>query len=56
MIILGCRILNKTEDYLEVFSRFKHKENISAVEKILDQTGLERFERSQLGESFFILE
>ena len=45
----GYRILLKTEDYLQMFSRFKNKENIAAVEKILDQTGLQRFERSQLG-------
>ena len=44
------RTLIKTQDYLEVFARFKQKENIEAVERMLaahDQ--LERFERSQLG-------
>lgn len=43
------RILIKTEDYLEIFARFKRKENIESVEKILANTGLETFERSQLG-------
>ena len=43
-------ILTKTEDYLDVFSRFKRKESIAAVEKILEQTNLARFERSQIGE------
>ncbi|KAI9888644.1 MAG: tRNA(m(1)G37)methyltransferase [Vezdaea aestivalis] len=43
-------ILAKTQDYLDVFARFKQKENIEAVERILSsQTELEMFERSQLG-------
>lgn len=43
------RILVKTEDYLEVFARFKRAENVNAVEAILSGSGLERFEQSQLG-------
>lgn len=43
--------LIKTQDYLEVFARFKQKENIEAVERMLaSRTELELFERSQLGE------
>jgi len=42
--------LIKTREYLEVFARFKQKENIEAVERMLaSHTGLELFERSQLG-------
>ncbi|MCJ1408923.1 RNA polymerase B [Ptychographa xylographoides] len=42
--------LIKTQDYLDVFARFKQKENIEAVEQMLLQhDGLELFERSQLG-------
>jgi DNA-directed RNA polymerase II subunit RPB4 len=44
------RTLIKTQDYLEVFARFKQKENIEAVERMLLQKDeLELFERSQLG-------
>ena len=43
------RITIKTEDYLDVFARFKRKENVAMVEKILGDAPLERFERSQLG-------
>jgi hypothetical protein len=43
------RTLTKTEDYLDIFARFKRKENIDAVERILDESGLARFEKSQLG-------
>ena len=40
----------KTQEYLDVFARFKQKENIEAVERILSaHTELEPFERSQLG-------
>ncbi|KAI4209853.1 MAG: hypothetical protein LQ351_007271 [Letrouitia transgressa] len=40
----------KTQDYLDVFARFKQKENIEAVERMLAaKTELELFERSQLG-------
>ncbi|KAL8916084.1 MAG: hypothetical protein Q9172_006467 [Xanthocarpia lactea] len=42
--------LIKTQDYLEVFARFKQTENIEAVERVLSaKQELERFERSQLG-------
>ncbi|KAI5310756.1 RNA polymerase B, partial [Ascosphaera atra] len=42
--------LIKTQDYLEVFARFKEKENIEAVERLLSaHPELELFERSQLG-------
>ena len=44
-----ARIMIKTEDYLDVFARFKRKENVGSVEKILAEAPLERFERSQLG-------
>ena len=41
----------KTQDYLDVFARFKQKENIEAVERMLaSKVELEFFERSQLGE------
>lgn len=40
----------KTQDYLDVFARFKQKENIEAVERMLaSHDELELFERSQLG-------
>lgn len=46
----ACRIYLKTQDYLDVFARFKQKENIEAVERMLAaKTELELFERSQLG-------
>ena len=42
--------LIKTQDYLDVFARFKQKENIEAVERMLaSRVELELFERSQLG-------
>lgn len=44
------RTLIKTQDYLDVFARFKLKNNIEAVERLLtSHTELELFERSQLG-------
>ena len=47
---LSSRTLIRTRDYLEVFARFKQKENIEAVERILNSHAeLELFERSQLG-------
>ncbi len=50
MIWAGYRTLIKTQDYLDVFARFKQKENIEAVERMLtSKTELELFERSQLG-------
>ena len=43
--------LIKTQDYLDIFARFKQKENIEAVERMLaSKVELEYFERSQLGE------
>ncbi|KZF23752.1 polymerase II polypeptide D [Xylona heveae TC161] len=43
-------MLIKTQDYLDVFARFKQKENIEAVERMLaTHVELESFERSQLG-------
>ena len=48
--VFACRTLIKTQDYLDVFARFKQKENIEAVERMLtSKTELELFERSQLG-------
>ena len=42
--------LVKTQDYLNVFARFKAPQNIEQVERLLrDVEGLEAFERSQLG-------
>lgn len=47
---LSIRTLIKTQDYLDVFARFKQKENIEAVERMLaSHDELEYFERSQLG-------
>ena len=38
------------QDYLDVFARFKSKENIEAVERLLTaHTEFESFEKSQLG-------
>ncbi|KAI9819533.1 MAG: RNA polymerase B [Pycnora praestabilis] len=43
-------MLVKTQDYLDVFARFKQKENIEAVERMLAaHSDFESFERSQLG-------
>lgn len=45
-----CRTLIKTQDYLDVFARFKNTENITAVERVLSaHPQLEPFEKSQLG-------
>ena len=45
-----CRTLIKTTDYLDVFARFKQKENIEAVERVLaTRAELDLFERAQLG-------
>ncbi|KAL8992537.1 MAG: hypothetical protein Q9169_007024 [Polycauliona sp. 2 TL-2023] len=42
--------LIKTQDYLEVFARFKNPENIEAVERVLSaKAELVIFEKSQLG-------
>jgi hypothetical protein len=44
------RILQKTTDYLEHFARFRRKENVEAVERLLTaQKELAKFERAQLG-------
>ncbi|KAF3928277.1 hypothetical protein AA313_de0208609 [Arthrobotrys entomopaga] len=43
-------VLIKTKDYLDQFARFKKKENVSAVERLLQmEQGLASFEKSQLG-------
>ncbi|KKY14105.1 putative polymerase ii polypeptide d [Phaeomoniella chlamydospora] len=43
--------LTKTQDYLDMFARFKDKENVEAAERILTSYAgqLDFFERSQLG-------
>ena len=44
------RVTIKTQDYLEVFARFKQKESVGAVERHLkEHPELEHFERAQLG-------
>jgi hypothetical protein len=43
-------MLIKTTDYLEHFARFKRKENVEAVERLLSaHKELAKFERAQLG-------
>ncbi|KAL1893618.1 hypothetical protein BROUX41_006537 [Berkeleyomyces rouxiae] len=43
-------MLNQTMDYLDHFARFKQKENVEAVERLLSScTQLHKFERAQLG-------
>jgi len=43
-------VVTRTQSYLEVFSRFKQREAVQAVERILaQQTNLVAFEKSQLG-------
>ncbi|KAK0628145.1 HRDC-like protein [Bombardia bombarda] len=43
-------VLNKTLDYLDAFSRFKQKENVEAVERLLSaHKELTKFERAQIG-------
>lgn len=55
-LTLCFRTLVKTQDYLELFARFKEKENIEAVERLLSaHTELEFFERSQLGMLHFVI-
>lgn len=47
------RILHKTSDYLDHFARFKRKEAVEAVERLLSaHKELAKFERAQLGMSF----
>ena len=42
--------LVKTQDYLELFARYKQPEHVNAVEQLLStRTELDSFERSQLG-------
>ena len=48
-------VLNKTLDYLDAFARFKQKENVEAVERLLSaHKELTKFERAQIGKSFFL--
>ncbi|PSR99373.1 HRDC-like protein [Coniella lustricola] len=43
-------ILVKTIDYLDAFARFKQKENVEAVERLLSShKQLNKFERAQIG-------
>jgi DNA-directed RNA polymerase II subunit RPB4 len=47
-------VLNKTLDYLDAFARFKQKENVEAVERLLSaHKELTKFERAQIGEFGF---
>ena len=46
----AVRMLTKTIDYLDAFSRFKKKENVEAVERLLSaHKEFHKFERAQLG-------
>lgn len=43
-------VVNKTQEYLEIFSRFKNRESVEAVDRLLNsQPDLEPFEKAQLG-------
>lgn len=43
-------ILTQTMDYLDAFARFKQKENVEAVERLLSShKQLNKFERAQIG-------
>jgi DNA-directed RNA polymerase II subunit RPB4 len=47
-------MLIKTTEYLDHFARFKRKENVEAVERLLNaHKDLAKFERAQLGSSSF---
>jgi DNA-directed RNA polymerase II subunit RPB4 len=47
------RILNTTREYLDTFARFKKKENVEAVERLLSaHKELSKFERAQIGRFF----
>jgi DNA-directed RNA polymerase II subunit RPB4 len=47
-------VLNKTLEYLDSFARFKQKENVEAVERLLSaHKELTKFERAQIGRSSF---
>jgi DNA-directed RNA polymerase II subunit RPB4 len=49
-LLAAYRILTKTIDYLDAFARFKQKENVEAVERLLStHTELTKFERAALG-------
>lgn len=49
-------MLTKTIDYLDAFSRFKKKENVEAVERLLSShKEFHKFERAQLGMYFLLL-
>ena len=53
MLICLSRMLLKTTDYLDHFARFKRKENVEAVERLLSaHKELAKFERAQLGQYF----
>lgn len=48
-------VLNKTLDYLDAFARFKQKENVEAVERLLSaHKELTKFERAHIGWFFFL--
>lgn len=48
------RMLVKTMDYLDHFARFKRKENVEAVERLLSShQELAKFERAQLGKCLY---
>lgn len=50
--VVESETLLKTQEYLELFARFKNTEHVNSVEQLLGtRTELERFERSQLGAS-----
>jgi DNA-directed RNA polymerase subunit F len=49
---IAHRIFQKTTEYLDHFARFKRKENVEAVERLLSaRKELAKFERAQLGTS-----
>ena len=50
LTLLMDSMLVKTQEYLEHFARFKRKENVEAVERLLSaHKELAKFERAQLG-------
>lgn len=50
MLTFLNRLLMKTTEYLDHFARFKRKENVEAVERLLSaHKELAKFERAQLG-------
>ncbi|KAI5809134.1 HRDC-like protein [Peziza echinospora] len=43
-------VVNQTQEYLEVFARFKNRESVEAVDRLLmSQADLKPFEKAQLG-------